>query len=113
METRRRTVAGCFAIFRNENLSYISAVGTLINGRLMNHWWMRDLAHAKQIDTNLYLLWHSPRHGDISWVAAFIGFVAQAKLVWFFEHQNVRSSHNLPFGFNPGDAVTGTQGIGV
>ncbi len=39
-------------------------------------------------------------------VAAFIGFAAQAKLVQFV-------LNTLPFGFNPGDAVTGTQGIGV
>ncbi len=113
MDTRRRTVVGCFAIFGNENPSCTSAVRLLIYGRLVNHWWMRDLAHAQEVDANLYLRRHSPRHVDISWVAAFIGCVAQAKLTWFFEHRNVRSSHNLPFGFNPGDAVTGTQGIGV
>ncbi len=46
-------------------------------------------------------------------VAAFIGFAAQAKPVWF---ENATAStlhiHILPFGFNPGDA-TGTRGIGV
>ncbi len=37
-----------------------------------------------------------PIHG----VAAFIGFAA-------------RLESTLPFGFNPGDALTGTQGKGV
>ncbi len=56
-------------------------------------------------------------NGDVSWaviahrgvprpgVAAVIGFAAQAKLVRpVREHRSVRSSHTLPFGFNPGDA---------
>ncbi len=38
-------------------------------------------------------------------VAAFIGFVAQAKLARI-------ESDGVPFGFHPGYA-TGTQGIGV
>ncbi len=44
-------------------------------------------------------------------VAAF-GFAAQTKPVRF-ENAGASALHTLPFGFNPGDAVTGTQGIGV
>ncbi len=36
-------------------------------------------------------------------VAAFIGFAAQAKPVWF-ESAGTSTLHSLSFGFNPGDA---------
>ncbi len=59
------------------------------------------------------------RHGAISWivstskspvpgVAAFIGFAAQVKPVRFES-----AGAPLRFGFNPGDAMSGMQGIGV
>ncbi len=44
-------------------------------------------------------------------LAAFVGFAAQAKSVWF-ESAGASAVHTLPFGVNPGD-VTGTQEIGV
>ncbi len=44
-------------------------------------------------------------------VAAFIDFVAQAKLVRL-ESARTFALHTFPFGFNPGGA-TGTQGIGI
>ncbi len=44
-------------------------------------------------------------------VAAFIGFAAEAKPVWF-ERAGASALPTLPFGFNPGDA-TGKQGAGV
>ncbi len=45
-------------------------------------------------------------------VVAFTGFAAQANPVRF-ESAVASALHILPFSFNPGDAVTGTQGIGV
>ncbi len=36
--------------------------------------------------------------------AAFIGFAAHAKLARF-ESTGASALHNLPFGFNPGDAA--------
>ncbi len=45
-------------------------------------------------------------------VAAFIGFAAEAKPVWF-ESAGASALHTpSPVGFNPGDA-TGKQGVGV
>ncbi len=44
-------------------------------------------------------------------VAVFIGFAAQAKLVWC-ESTEASALHTDPFGFNPGDA-TGAHGAGV
>ncbi len=54
-------------------------------------------------------IWHTEVPSP--WVAAFIGFAAQAKLAWFVR-AGASALRTLPFGFNPGDA-TGTLGIGV
>ncbi len=55
----------------------------------------------------------SPRekHGDVSWVVSTLMPPVPASVR--FESALTSALHTLPFGFNSGDAVTGTQGIGI